>query len=586
MKTKTNRLIALCFVIALSFAGCNKDNDSNGEPDNPDIMEGSFDNLTYTSPVGLTWQDENGESITAMVFPGQVVIIADTDDPAKVTQLITSNNATVEAAIPDAGFFVAVTEFSNTNAFLTAMYNSPLIKLAFPNTPTGVSHELNYDPGYYKSMTGDESSIIQTIDVTAPTPCNMTHTEFVSRIAGANGVSVNTNDVTVDQVNKSSDLYKPFKETMRLVAYSHMHKTPLVINVSLGGNDTIDGENLKFYQCMAEALEKMLDKNPTVLDNVVVIVSLTNEHRDETAALNYLTGIDPQSPLWDHLYFAGSQEGAEGCFNSTDGVPGVGYAATGTASYLAAPSCENNVPGTDCYLSGNSGAAPQISGLIAKTWEILKEDGENFTVADIAKALWEYQKTHNGDLPTPMALAMIMTGEVPEVKYDGTWTGRFNYTASVPQEDGPPEIINTSFTVTMTIKSKVALPGYPHMLKITGVTCSDPSFDATMVVLPDTVHSLVLVPGEYNSTSTYGQGIFITFPNGYSIGTNNLIDGTFTVDPTGTIISSTSAVENDAFDAGTTELSSNEPNSGPGGFAYNWCTFKNWRFEKVLAKSE
>lgn len=583
MKIKLNRLATVCCVIVLSFTGCNKDNDNTGEPNTVTLLEGSFNNLTYDPVVKLTWQQPDGAQVTGLVYPGQVVIIAASDDPAKVTQLINSNNATVAAAVPNAGFFVAVTDFSNTGTFLKAMNDSPLIKLAFPNKPTGImTNESGNSQGTLKSAAGDASSIVQTIDVVKSTGCNMTHMEAVARTAEASGVSVNTNDVTVDQIKQTSDLYEPFTETMRLVAYSHMNKTPLVINLSMGGDDSIPGERFTFYQCMAEALEKMIRNNPNVLDNVVVIVSLTNKHRDETSDLNTLVGMDPQSPIWDHLYYVGSQEGASGCESSGISRPGHGYAATGTTSYLAAPACDINVPGTDCYLSGNSGAAPQISGLVAKTWELLKEKGKSFTVSEITKELWNYQNANNGTLPSPLALAMIMAGEVPMVRYDGTWTGRFYYTATVPQEEGPPEIINTSFSITMTIKSKVALAGYPHILKITGVSCSDPTFGATMTVLPDTIVSMVFVPGQFNSLSTSGMAVSVKFPSGYSIITTNTGDGNFSVDATGTLISSTPLVENHAFSAGNAELDSNDPASGPGGYAYTWCKFKNWRLEKVL----
>jgi hypothetical protein len=64
----------------------------------------------------------------------------------------------------------------------------------------------------------------------------------------------------------------------------------------------------------------------------------------------------------------------------------------------------------------------------------------------------------------------IFAGGEPEVNYAGTWSGTFYYKAEIPQQSGPSQVVNTSFILTMTLEPKVAVAGYPHMLKIKAVT--------------------------------------------------------------------------------------------------------------------
>ena len=68
----------------------------------------------------------------------------------------------------------------------------------------------------------------------------------------------------------------------------------------------------------------------------------------------------------------------------------------------------------------------------------------------------------------------------------------------------------------------------------------------------------------------------IMFPNGAEIGTSNSPAGAFTVNAAGTRLASTNLVANDDFLAAGTVDNSNLPGSGPGGYAYNWCTFTSW----------
>jgi len=166
----------------------------------------------------------------------------------------------------------------------------------------------------------------------------------------------------------------------------------------------------------------------------------------------------------------------------------------------------------------------------------------------------------------------LSTGE----GYDGTWIGTFYYTARIPQESGPPTIVNESFTVSVTLESIAPIPGIPQVLSVTSVTCSDPTFGATTPVVPLSPLSVAILPAAYGSPSLEGQGIMIMFPNGAEIGTSNSPAGAFTVNAAGTLLASTNLVANDAFLAAGTVDNSNLPGSGPGGYAYNWCTFTSW----------
>jgi hypothetical protein len=72
------------------------------------------------------------------------------------------------------------------------------------------------------------------------------------------------------------------------------------------------------------------------------------------------------------------------------------------------------------------------------------------------------------------------------------------------------------------------------------------------------------------------MGINIEFPNGSHIATTNTVDGSFTIDVNGRLLANTNLVQKEAFSAGSGIGNSNEPGSGPGGYAYNWCTFTGW----------
>jgi hypothetical protein len=162
--------------------------------------------------------------------------------------------------------------------------------------------------------------------------------------------------------------------------------------------------------------------------------------------------------------------------------------------------------------------------------------------------------------------------------YSGTWSGTFNYTARwFPAPDYTEHIANGSFTLTMTL-SNLASAGGSQILYVKSVTCSDPAFGSTSAEAD--YSNMATLPLPYNTTPTIGQGILITFPNGSFIGTSNSVDGSFTVSADGRTISSSAAVSSEAFTASTSVGDSNTPGSGPGGYAYNWCTFNSWSLTK------
>lgn len=590
-------LLSSLLAVSLSvlfFAGCSKDDDQDDDNQQPSVLfEGSFDSITdYPEPAEVTFLTEEGGLLKAEVFPGQIIIQVAGPSAEQVKELVVKNGGKIVVQVPKAGHYVAQIDPLKTSAFLNAMYNSPLVKLACPNKPStgkskvSVSAEwmagsgITKDKGrFLKSTLGDAGSIIQTVDVESMIDCGqVTHLEAVALKAAESGAGVNANDVTIDNDEKA-DLSIPFRKTIELIEYSFQHKTPVVINVSMGGDDDIPGCPNEFYTIMAYVLDSISGLNPQILDYAVVMMACTNNYENETSEINALTNVDPGSVIWKHLYFVGSEEGAGGC--TTPGT-GVGYANPGTGNYLTAPSCNQPIPSTNCSPSGNSFAVPQVAGVIAKTYEMLKEDNQPKEMWEVADALWQYQKSFSGALPTPEQLVAFITGIVPQALYDGTWQGTFQYRASVPQDEGPNEIINTSFTLTFTLVSEVSLPGYPHLLRFQAVTCSDPRFGATMAVVPNHELSMAFLPGTFASQGQSGMGIMIDFPNGSTIMTNNNETGCFTVDPTGNVIESTALVENDAFLAHTGIGDSENPTSGPGLYAYNWCTFKHWKIVRVL----
>lgn len=581
MKTKNSTVIVIFFLASLLITGCKKDKENdNDNLQTSDLFEGAFDNRTiYPEPVVKTYATQQGGLLQTEVYPGQIIILVSGPTADQVNQLVTKNGGTIIAQLPKAGHYVVEIDPAITNAFLNAVYDSPLVKYAMPNQPSKARTADFAGSGVTKSvLTGNESSIIQTVDVESMVDgCGaVSHLDAVARIAALSGVSVNTNDVSTN-IYGDSDFDKPFRETIRLIEYSYIHKTPVVINVSLGGDDDVQGASFAYYQFMCHALETISLSNPDILDYAVVLLSCTNAHRNETQDINSLKSIDPSSVIWKHLYFVGSEEGAGGCTTPGEGT---GYADPGTENYLAAPSCNQPVPDAQCTATGNSAAVPQLAGVVARTWEILKSDNNTLTVAEITEYLWAYQKQYSGNVPTPDQLVAFITGIVPVALYDGTWSGTFYYTATVPQEEGPPEIINTSFMISFTLVSEVNIPGYPHLLRFQAVSCSDPVFGATMSVVPNAQMSMVFLPGAYGSQSAQGQGLLLEFPNGSTIMTNNDCDGAFTVDPTGKVIASSALVEDDAFLASSNIGDANEPGSGPGGYAYNWCKFKHWSLQK------
>ncbi|MBK7173690.1 MAG: hypothetical protein IPH84_10765 [Bacteroidales bacterium] len=492
------------------------------------------------------------------------------------------NEGVIKIQVPTAGLYLANVEQSKVADFIKAMHSSSVIADAFPNIVVTVKNGGVFSgiPCGSKSLfaiSGDKNSLIQTIDLGVVMPCEdgMTHMQAVANVAGAGGVDVNINDVTVP-VNielKGGDYCKAMKKTVEVLSYAHEHNLPVVINMSMGGIDSIPGDNYWYYRRYITMFKAIELKNPHLLDNAVLLMSASDTNINETDDLEYLQQEFPGSPVWDHIYMVGSQEAPSGC--------GMGYANRGTANYLSAQACEVTIPGSSCPGYGNSFAVPKISALVAGTYEMLKQASVDIKIPEITAALWNYQLEHNGQLPTVTQLFNILAGIIPEVNYAGTWSGTFYYKAEVPQTSGPPEVINTSFILTVSLEPLAVVQGYPHLMKITAATCSDPSFGATMAVVPDPAVSMAFLPANYGSLSDQGMSIMVKFPNGSQIFTSNSVAGSYVVDADGNKIESTNLVANDAFSASGTVDNSNKPGSGPGGYAYNWCTFKSWSLTRM-----
>lgn len=583
--------ILLTALAVVNWQGCSDDNGQDDDNPQTTVLFAEAYDSSGAIPAAevMTFVTQEGGLMKAEVYAGQVIIHSSNATATQMHELVVKNGGRIVAQIPGAGNYLAVTDKTKMSLFLNVLYDSPLVEMAFPNRPcvpkrpgtgvnagsSGLSAKTTLS---VNALSGDAGSIVQTIDVESSIGCDpLTHLGAVAAVAGKSGVDVHTNALEVD-AEGNADYEGPFTKVVELIEYAYLHKKPVVINISMGGRDEVAGESEDFYLYMCHTLEEISTNVPGILDYAVVMIACTNNHVDETQTITGLVNRDPGADLWNHLYFVGGQSGAAGC----TGGGGTGYAASGTTSYLAAPSCDQPIPNSQCAVSGNSFAVPQVAGTVARTYELMKQEGQEMSVSEITAKLWEYQTLYSGQVPTPEQLRDYIKGIVPQALYDGTWHGTFKYTASVPQEEGPDLIVNTSFTIDFTLKSELSLPGYPHMLRFQAITCSDQRFGATMAVVPDQQLSMALLPGAYASEGEQGMGFVIEFPNGSTIMTNNNDAGCFTVNPAGTLIASTALVEDDAFLAGTNIGDSNNPLSGPGQYAYNWCTFRNWKMERVM----
>jgi hypothetical protein len=580
--------ILVC-VIVLLHSGCKKDEGGSSMPATG-LFEGSFNKLsTYPAAEQTILQRRDGTVANQLVYPGQVILLSYAASVTEITELISSNNGTVSVQVPLAGFYVASVDPSKQDAFIKNMLLNTKVADAFPNSVVGIKEVGNTQSGNgnqskggtiaYGTLnsTGDKTSFIQTIDIKQDVGCDdhITHMQAVANMASAGGVSTNTNDVsvTLDGGGIAADYIKSMMKTMEVLNSAKEQNLPVVINMSLGGIDTIPGDTYWYYRRFITMFEAVETKNPGLLDNAVLIMACSDINYDETSDLEYLHNEFPNSPVWDHIYMVGSQEGPQGCR--------MGYAAQGTANYISAPACDIQVPGSSCVGTGNSLGVPQVSNLVALTYQELQKTGTEVKIPEIMAALTGFQKKHNGKLPTVTELVNMFIGGEPEVDYSGTWSGTFLYTARVPQPSGLYKIYNTSFILTVTFEPIAAVPGFSQVMRVSAVTCSDPTFGATMVVTPDPQQSLMMLPATYGSSSDAGAALMVKFPNGSYIFTSNAVAGSFTVDASGTKIESTAAVLNNAFSAGGTVENSTEPGSGPGGYAYNWCTFKSWSLVKL-----
>ena len=404
MKTVNSAVILMLILVLMINAGCKKDkDDNNNDPQNSTLFEGAFDHrTTHPDPAVKTYVTQEGGLQQTEIYPGEIVVLVSGPSAEQVNELVTKNGGTIIVQVPKAGHYVVEVEPDKTNEFLNAMYDSPLVKFARPNQPCKartVNAEFPEDGTLKASLTGNEGSIIQTVDVEAAIDgCgNVSHLDAISRIAAKSGVGVNTNDVSTN-IYGDTDFDLPFRETLQLIEYSYIHKTPVVINVSLGGRDDVPGAALAFYQFMCHALDSISSNDPKILEYSVVLMSCTDILQNETQTINSLKSVDPSSAIWNHLYFVGATEGPGGCTTPGEGV---GYADPGTQNYLSAPACNQPIPDAQCTATGNSAAVPQISGVVAKTYELLKQDNKTMQVSEITEYLWAYQNTYSGNLPTP-----------------------------------------------------------------------------------------------------------------------------------------------------------------------------------------
>jgi hypothetical protein len=175
------------------------------------VFEGSFDNLaSYPTPGNQTFQLRDGKQVTMLVYPGQVVVLSYTGTTDQINQLITQNEGTVTVQIPVAGVYLATIDPEKENDFIKAMHKSAVVADAFPNivirargggdeSETAFNGRKSSQNG--SSPAGDQNSLIQTIDLNVVMPCEdgITHKQALANVAGAGGVSVNINDVTVPE---------------------------------------------------------------------------------------------------------------------------------------------------------------------------------------------------------------------------------------------------------------------------------------------------------------------------------------------------------------------------------------------------
>ena len=224
----------------------------------------------------------------------------------------------------------------------------------------------------------------------------------------------------------------------------------------------------------------------------------------------------------------------------------------------------------------SDGTTPKI---MTKT---IKTDGTDnectYTYSDWTACINNIQARTYTSYPAGCTGTPVTTQSCTSAGYEGTWSGTFNYTAKwYPAPDYKEHIANGSFTLNMTLSNMVSAGG-TQILYVTSVTSSDPAFGTTSSSTNPT--SMATLPLPYNTTPASGEGIIITFPNGSFIGTTNDVAGAFTVSADGRTITSTAAVSSEAFTASTNVIDANTPGSGPGGYAYNWCTFTSWSLTK------
>lgn len=109
-------LLILAALLTVTFNSCDSgDKDDDDNNNNLDLFADYFDNMTtYPEPATTTWVTEDGKTITAVVYPGQIVLFTKNAKAADVTTLVTQNNGTIVLQIPNVGFYVATVETAQT----------------------------------------------------------------------------------------------------------------------------------------------------------------------------------------------------------------------------------------------------------------------------------------------------------------------------------------------------------------------------------------------------------------------------------------------------------------------------------------
>mgnify|MGYP001567577750 FL=1 len=461
-------------------------------------IPGDDENLPIPVPLkDIPYTTKSGEELVAKsAFTGYVYVLTEDDKEEDAIKYFESNGGKVDSSIPDAGIYLVAVKEGTEGEFLSEAYKQEWVIDGMPVSP----------PSKGTISVHDFFSGNPVFTGNPKVDCDILHGNIVEIIASRFQASIERDELPLEIEEDPKFTVKMIKRIRERIIKANKDCENIVFSLSLQSFDSawmeskqhsdcqeIDCQDVRnsqkiFYTMFLKMMNGLYKKNPTLLDNAIVVIIAGNAGVDIDKPISEVRNKYPEA--FNHMLIVGGlywgdEEEIILSFNHLRNNTLPGNSLHPSMVYAVA----NEVPVFDknkqsmVECEGTSFAAPQVAAAVDYIWRKTPELTASQVMDSFDRAM--YDKGNAGMIPRKRKgldifpsldfldyAVGLSKAKIPATSLTGLWEGDF--TSKYISEEGWICITETNNPIRICMDQKCknvkGVITFPEGLK--GITTS------------------------------------------------------------------------------------------------------------------